>query len=139
MTKRFSTPSAPFPTVASDGIPWDVQPAPPRVVAVGDVHGDLESLANILLERAVIDVEGRWIAGNAHLVLLGDLVGGNKYSRLLLNFVMRLEKRSRRPKWGGARPNWKSRHSSAAKKRRQDVARGKIALQKFPRARRFRR
>jgi hypothetical protein len=77
-----------------DNIPWNVKPVPSRVVAVGDVHGDIEGLACILLDRGLVDKDGRWAGGNTHLVLNGDLVGG-KYARLLLQFIMRLEAEAR--------------------------------------------
>ena len=83
-------------TVAADEIPWDIRPVCERVVAVGDVHGDMVALASILLERGLIDSEGRWIGGDAHLVLIGDLIGGAGESRLLVEFVLRLEKESAR-------------------------------------------
>ncbi len=41
-----------------------------RVVAVGDVHGDLDALVSILQETGIIDDQRRWSGGNATLVLL---------------------------------------------------------------------
>ncbi len=74
---------------------WDVQPEPPRVVAIGDLHGDLRALGAIGRVCGVIDERGSWCGGEAHLVLMGDLVGG-QHSRLLLNAVMRLEREAER-------------------------------------------
>ncbi len=79
-------------TLRPDGIPWDVRPPPPRVVAVGDIQGDLAALASILDDRRLIDREGRWTGERSHLVLNGDLVGDNHDSRLLMDFVIRLER-----------------------------------------------
>ena len=87
--------STDYPTVNPDGTRWNFQPEPERIVAIGDLHGNLEALCNILLERALINEEGKWIGENSHLVLMGDLVGGHKHSRLLLNFVMRLEEEAK--------------------------------------------
>jgi hypothetical protein len=78
-------------TLKSDGIPWNIKPVPTRIVAVGDVHGDIAGLACILKDRALVDKKGHWSGGDAHLVLNGDLVGGRN-ARLLLQFVLRLEK-----------------------------------------------
>ncbi len=78
-----------YPALPSDGIPWSFS-ASDRIVAVGDIHGDLEALCHVLLDRGVIDESGGWTGGQAHLVLVGDLVGGSPHSRLLLNFLMRL-------------------------------------------------
>ena len=39
-----------------------------RVVAVGDVHGDYEQLVAVLRSANIIDGEGNWTGGKAHLV-----------------------------------------------------------------------
>jgi len=78
-------------TLRPDGVPWHMRPLPQRVVAVGDIQGDLVGLASILHDRDLIDKNGRWIGGPAHLVLNGDLVGGHADSRLVMDFVIRLE------------------------------------------------
>jgi hypothetical protein len=78
----------------SDGdapIDWDVTPLPERVVAVGDLHGDVQALGAILRACRLIDEAGRWAGDRTHLVLMGDLMGGNGGSRLLLDSVLRLE------------------------------------------------
>jgi len=77
-------------TLKSDGIPWNLKPVPSRIVAVGDVHGDITGLACILRDRDLIDKKWRWTGGDTHMVLNGDLVGGRN-TRLLLQFVLRLE------------------------------------------------
>ena len=74
---------------------WDVRPAPRRVVAVGDLHGDVRAFGAIARECGLVDERGSWCGGAAHLVLMGDLVGGAR-SRLLLRAVMRLEREARR-------------------------------------------
>ena len=78
---------------------WDVQPAPSRVVAIGDLHGDVRALGAIGRACGLLDERGSWTGGQAHLVLMGDLVGGED-SRLLIHAVMRLEREARR---GGGR------------------------------------
>jgi len=80
-----------YQTLAEDGIPWQVWPIPARIIAVGDIHGELAHLGAILRECELIDAQGTWRGGTTHLVLLGDLVGGSADSRLLVNFVLRLE------------------------------------------------
>lgn len=81
--------------MAESGAEWDVRPVPPRVVAIGDLHGDIRGLGAIARACGLVDPGGSWIGGDAHLVLMGDLVGGAR-SRLLLNAVMRLEREARR-------------------------------------------
>ncbi|MGH8507562.1 MAG: metallophosphoesterase [Gammaproteobacteria bacterium] len=79
-----------FPLLASDSIRWH-HPLPPKIVAIGDLHGDLVACAALCLKLGLINADGHWSGGDSHLVLMGDLVGGHKDSRLLLNMVMRLE------------------------------------------------
>ena len=74
---------------------WNIQPEPHRVVAIGDLHGDLRAFGAIGRACAILDERGNWRGGRAHLVLMGDLVGGED-SRLLLNALMRLEPEARR-------------------------------------------
>jgi hypothetical protein len=46
---------------------------PQRIVAIGDIHGDLEALFSILLKAEVIDITGKWKAINTFLVQTGDI------------------------------------------------------------------
>ena len=80
---------------AGGDLDWDVRPEPRLVVAIGDLHGDVQALGAIGRACGVIDERGSWCGGDAHLVLMGDLVGGAR-SKLLLNAVMRLEREARR-------------------------------------------
>jgi len=63
-------------------------------MAVGDLHGDLEALKQILLQNKFINSDGLWIAGSDHLVLIGDLVNLGPDSFGILNFVMNLEQQA---------------------------------------------
>lgn len=65
--------------------------AAPRVVAVGDVHGDLAAFRAILVEAGVVDANGAWAGGDAVLVQLGDLIDRGPKMRGTLDFVMALE------------------------------------------------
>jgi hypothetical protein len=46
---------------------------PKTVVAIGDIHGDLEALFLILLDASIIDINGNWIAHNTFVVQTGDI------------------------------------------------------------------
>jgi len=46
---------------------------PERIVAIGDIHGDLEALFSILLKSGIIDINGKWVAVNTFLVQTGDI------------------------------------------------------------------
>lgn len=75
-------------------------PQAPRVVAVGDIHGDPHALISILLGMDLMDAEGRWTGGNAVLVLVGDIVGKGDDSRTCLDLLYHLRHQARRA--GGA-------------------------------------
>lgn len=63
----------------------------PRIVAVGDVHGDYHQLVSMLERAAIIGPERQWDAGPAHLVVTGDMVDRGPDSRRVMDFLMRLQ------------------------------------------------
>jgi hypothetical protein len=63
-----------------------------RVVAVGDVHGDADALAEVLRMAGLIDAKGSWIGGKAHLVQTGDVADRGAKTREAYELLMRLEK-----------------------------------------------
>lgn len=87
-------------TVAYDGVPWRAPLPSDDVLAIGDLHGDVVALATLLHQARVVDEAGEWIGGRQQVVLLGDLMGGGDDSRLLLDFILRLEAAA--PRTGGA-------------------------------------
>ena len=70
-----------------------------RVVAIGDVHGEIEGLQMILREAALIDEENRWIGGDATLVQTGDLVDRGAGVKPVMDLMMSLQKQA--PEHGG--------------------------------------
>ena len=66
-------------------------PAPDRLVAVGDVHGDYAALVEVLLAARVIDDEQSWIGGSTHLVSIGDLLDRGDASRAVMDLLMQLQ------------------------------------------------
>ncbi len=83
---------ADYPTIESSHIAWNFEQAPRRIVAVGDIHGDYNALVTILRGARLINARGKWIGGKTHLVLMGDLIGKGSDSRLVMDFMMRLER-----------------------------------------------
>jgi hypothetical protein len=73
---------------------WRCSPTSDRLLAVGDVHGDLDALLRILLGLAFIDDKGNWAAGPDHLVLTGDLNDRGPDSVDAITLVMRLEEQA---------------------------------------------
>jgi hypothetical protein len=66
--------------------------AAPRIVAVGDVHGDLPAFKAVLAQAGVTDAAGGWAGGSTVLVQTGDLIDRGPSMRSVFDFVMSLEK-----------------------------------------------
>lgn len=72
----------------------------PKLVAVGDVHGDYGQLINVLRDAGVVDAQDKWVFGKGQLVQVGDRIDRGPDSRKIMDFFMRLEKEAK--KAGGA-------------------------------------
>ncbi len=75
------------------------QPAPSRIVAVGDLHGDHDAWRAIGQAAGVIDAKGRWSGGDATLVQMGDVVDRGPDSLKIIRDLQKLQKDA--PKRGG--------------------------------------
>jgi len=47
-----------------------------RIVAIGDIHGDIIGLKKILKKAGLIEENGLWIGGNTYVVQVGDQMDG---------------------------------------------------------------
>jgi hypothetical protein len=65
-------------------------PAAGRIVAIGDVHGDLDATRRALKLAGAIDDEDRWIGGNLVLVQTGDQLDRGGDERAILHLFHRL-------------------------------------------------
>lgn len=63
----------------------------PRIVAMGDLHGDLPRLEQILQLSNLADARNRWTGGDSILLLTGDLLDRGKQVREVMDLVMALE------------------------------------------------
>jgi Calcineurin-like phosphoesterase len=68
----------------------------PRIVAVGDVHGDLNSFVSILKAAQILDGNGKWSGGKSILVQTGDVLDRGAQGRQSLDLLMQLEQQSRK-------------------------------------------
>lgn len=75
------------------------QPAPQRIVAIGDLHGDFEAWRAIAAAAGLADAKGRWTGGNATLVQMGDIVDRGPDSLKIIRDLMKLQREA--PKRGG--------------------------------------
>ncbi|MBN1410637.1 MAG: metallophosphoesterase [Spirochaetales bacterium] len=118
-----------YPTCRADKIKWDIKPVPKRIVAIGDIHGDIEALGSILYDRKLINKKGEWTGARTHLVLTGDLIGGHN-TRLVIQFVMRLEDEAE--KSGGDVHSLIGNHDILMLCRNQKKQEGNTLFDKFP-------
>ena len=66
---------------------------PPRLYAVGDVHGDVERLRELLREAGLVR-DGVWAGGESRLVLTGDLTDRGPKGTETVAFVRALQEGS---------------------------------------------
>lgn len=70
----------------------DAAGAPRRIIAVGDVHGDLAQLRAVLEMANVINDEAQWIdRDNTVVVQVGDLLDRGPHDKGVLDFMMQLQ------------------------------------------------
>lgn len=67
-----------------------------RIVVIGDLEGDYDKFADMLRTADLVDVDGNWTGGRAHLVQMGDIPDRGPNSRAIMNHLMRLEPQARR-------------------------------------------
>lgn len=65
-----------------------------RVVAISDIHGAYGAMVETLNSASVIDDTERWIAGDTHLVVVGDLLDRGPDSRQVMDLLMSLERQA---------------------------------------------
>ncbi|MBX3225128.1 MAG: metallophosphoesterase [Labilithrix sp.] len=82
--------SAPAPTRAAGSLAVS-KPAPERVVAIGDLHGDLDATRRALRLAGAIDDKDAWIGGKLVVVQTGDLIDRGDDDRKVLDLFERLK------------------------------------------------
>lgn len=70
-----------------------------RVVAIGDIHGEIDGVERILREAGLMDSENNWIGGDTTLVQTGDIVDRGAGVRQVLDLFMHLQTQA--PEQGG--------------------------------------
>jgi hypothetical protein len=66
----------------------------PSLIAIGDVHGDLDDFCSILQRVGLIDAQRQWTAGNATFLQLGDLIDRGPKPREVLDLMVSLDEQS---------------------------------------------
>lgn len=67
------------------------RPAADRVVAIGDLHGDLQATRGALRLAGAIDANDAWIGGKLVVVQTGDLIDRGDEDRAILDLTARLQ------------------------------------------------
>ena len=67
-----------------------------RLIAVGDIHGELEGFAAILRAAGLVDEQRRWTGGRTRLIQTGDFLDRGAAVREVMELLMRLEGEARR-------------------------------------------
>ncbi|MDJ0813317.1 MAG: metallophosphoesterase [Woeseiaceae bacterium] len=62
-----------------------------RIVAIADVHGAYDAMVEAMQSAEVVDADLSWVAGDAHLVIVGDLLDRGPDSRPAMDLLMQLE------------------------------------------------
>jgi hypothetical protein len=68
------------------------RPAPRRLVAIGDLHGDLGGMRAALRTAGAIDASDRWIGGDLVVVQTGDVLDRGDDESAMLDLMFRLER-----------------------------------------------
>lgn len=73
--------------------------APPRIIAIGDLHGDYEAYEALLKNAGLIDNRGRWAGGETVLVQTGDIPDRGPDSLKIIEHLRELQNKA--PRKGG--------------------------------------
>lgn len=76
-----------------DKIFWDG-----KVIAIGDLHGDITSLQIILHFSDIVDEEGNWKAENLLLIQVGDILDRGIYGSIIYDYLFKLQKQAEEKK-----------------------------------------
>ena len=67
-----------------------------RIVAIGDIHGEIAGFRNILKAAGLTDAAGRWSGGRTQFIQTGDYTDRGEGTRQVLDLLMALEPQARR-------------------------------------------
>src|SRR2546430_5376380 len=85
--------------IASSGSAAAPASKAPRIVAVGDLHGDYEAWQAIALNAGIIDARGHWAGGKTILVQMGDVTDRWADSLKIVRSLQQLQREA--PRKGG--------------------------------------
>ncbi|CUG90543.1 serine-threonine protein phosphatase, putative [Bodo saltans] len=68
---------------------------PPRLLAIGDLHGDITNAKEILKFAQIVDCEGKWIAGHDTVIQVGDVVDRGPHGHEIIDYFTTLKEDAR--------------------------------------------
>jgi hypothetical protein len=71
---------------------WTMPAPAARVVAIADIHGDLDDFVVILQRAGLVDANRHWSGRNTTLVQTGDMIDRGPKSRAVLDLLIQLQK-----------------------------------------------
>jgi hypothetical protein len=75
-------------------LPFAALSAEPRIVAIGDIHGDFQSFKNILEASGIVNPNGDWSGQDSILVQTGDVLDRGPKGKQVLDLLMKLERQA---------------------------------------------
>ena len=83
----------------AQGKPFDAAQGKPagrgRLVAIGDIHADMNAFRTALRTAGAIDARDEWVGGALTIVQLGDLIGRSDEERQVLDFLFDVQRKAR--------------------------------------------
>jgi hypothetical protein len=80
---------------ATTAWPGETGDAPRRVVAIGDIHADIDAAHQAFRLAGAVDEDDNWIGGDLVVVQLGDLIGRSYQDLEVLNYVLGLKEKAK--------------------------------------------
>ncbi len=68
--------------------------APPRLIAIGDLHGDLEVARKVLQLAGAIDDQDKWIGKDLVVVQVGDVIDRGPHDRATFDLIENLSQQA---------------------------------------------
>lgn len=72
----------------------DTTPVPHRIIAIGDIHGDIDAARAAFQLAGASNSKDEWIGGKLVVVQLGDLIGRSHQDREVLDFILGIQEKA---------------------------------------------
>jgi len=71
----------------------------PKIIAIGDMHGDYQPYSSLMLASGLMDVDGNWSGGNTIFIQTGDIPDRGPDTRKIIDSLQKLQRQA--PDSGG--------------------------------------